>query len=78
VADGQFDVSDSTFQDEFSELSEPHSSANYLAVFAAKCEKRGFGVRALMVDRIIMQYIVGDALPAESAVLNHRFNSFSP
>jgi len=47
VADTAFDVSDSAFQDELSELTEPGSSSNNLTVFAAQREKCGFGVRAL-------------------------------
>jgi hypothetical protein len=30
-----------------------------------------------MVDRIILQEIVGDALPAEFMLLDHRFDAFS-
>jgi hypothetical protein len=44
VAEAKFDVSDGAFQDEFAELSEPGSSANDLAVFAARRKKCGFRV----------------------------------
>ena len=77
MADAKFDVSDSAFQDEFAELTEPRSSSNDLTVFSAKCEKCGFGVRALMVDRIILQEIVSDAVLTEFAVLDYRFDAFS-
>jgi len=49
VADAQFDVSDSAFQDKFAEVTKPRSNANDLAVFSTQREKSGFGVRALML-----------------------------
>jgi len=42
VAGTEFNVSDSAFQNEFTELIKPGSGANDLAVFAAKREKSGF------------------------------------
>jgi len=76
VAHNNFDVSDSAFQDEFAELTEPGSGANDLAVFAPEREKRRLDVRALVVGRIILQYIIRDAVPAEFPVTNYWFNSF--
>lgn len=38
MADAEFNVSDSTFQDEFTELTEPGSSPNDLAAFAPERE----------------------------------------
>ena len=76
MADAEFDVSDNAFQDEFAELTELGSSSNNLTVFAAQREKCGFSVRALMIDRIILQEIGRDAVPAEFAVLDHRFDAF--
>jgi len=49
-----------------------------LAVFSARREKRRFDVRSFVVRRIIEQYIIRDAVPAELAVFDHRFNAFRP
>ena len=76
MTDTEFDVSDGKFQDEFAELTKLGLRTNDFAVFASQCEKREFGVRALMVDRIIYQEIVSDDVPAEFAVLDHRFHAF--
>lgn len=76
MANAQFDVSDSVFQNEFAKLTEPGSGANDLAVFAAEREKRRLDLRALMIDRIILQHIVRDAVPTEFSVANHWFNAF--
>ena len=75
MAAAEFDVSDCAFQNVFAELTEPGSSPNDLTVFSAKREKRGFGVRALMIDRIILEEVVRDAVPAKFPVLDHWFDA---
>ncbi len=76
MADAEFDVFDGAFQDEFAELTEPGSRTNDFAVFAAQREKYGFGVRALMADRINLKQVVYDAVPTGFAVYYHRFHVF--
>jgi len=76
VAEAELDVSEGAFQNEFVKLTEPRSSPNDIAVFAPQREKCGFGVRTVMVDPIILQEVVSDAVPVESAVLEYRFNAF--
>jgi hypothetical protein len=44
VADVEFDVSDSAFQNEFAELTKPGSSANDFAVLAPQRENRRFDI----------------------------------
>lgn len=76
MADAQFDVSHRAFQHELAELTEPGSRTNDLAVFAPQREERRFDVRALMVDRVILQHVVGDAMPTEFEMPDHRFDAF--
>jgi len=75
VANTEFKVSDSAFQNKFTELIKPGSGTNDLAVFAAKRGKSGFNVRPLIIDYMILQEIVGDAVPAEFTVPVHWFDT---
>ena len=66
---------DGALENEFAELSETRPRSSDFAVFSPKCEKRRFDVRSLMVRRIIEQNIIGEAVPAEFAMLDHGFDA---